>query len=93
MRPRTMLLRAAGFCLAGGSFACAPIVTTTERVPPASAAGAAANLGPLLAEWTGSYGGVPPFDRITIADFKPALETAMDLEIVEVERIAGQPAP
>jgi peptidyl-dipeptidase Dcp len=48
---------------------------------------------PLLSEWTGPYGGVPPFDRVKVADFKPALEAAMNENLSEVERIANDPAP
>ena len=47
---------------------------------------------PLLAPWVGSYGGVPPFDRVEVKDFKPALEAAMAENLVEVERIASDPA-
>ena len=32
---------------------------------------------PLLAKWEGPYGGVPPFDRVQIPLFKPALEAGM----------------
>src|SRR4051812_47913203 len=32
---------------------------------------------PLLAPWTGAHGGVPPFDKIKPADWKPALEKGM----------------
>ena len=32
---------------------------------------------PLLAPWTGPYGGVPPFDKVKVEHFKPALEAAM----------------
>ena len=31
----------------------------------------------LLAEWTGPYGGTPPFDKVQVADMQPALEQAM----------------
>lgn len=48
---------------------------------------------PLLAEWTGPYGGVPPFDQVRIEHFKPALEAAMAQELAEVERIANNPQP
>jgi len=58
-----------------------PTPTTTE----------AAN--PLLAEWTGPHGGVPPFDQVRVALFKPALETAMAENLAEVEEIANNPAP
>jgi peptidyl-dipeptidase Dcp len=47
---------------------------------------------PLLAGWEGPYGGVPPFDRVQVVLFKPALETAMVVNLSEVERIANNPA-
>jgi peptidyl-dipeptidase Dcp len=46
---------------------------------------------PLLAEWSGPYGGVPPFDRVAVSDFEPAFEAAMAENLAEVERIAGNP--
>jgi len=48
----------------------------------------AADPNPLLAEWEGPYGGVPPFDKVQIALFKPALEAAMSENLSEVENIA-----
>jgi peptidyl-dipeptidase Dcp len=48
---------------------------------------------PLLANWEGPYGGVPPFDRVQIPLFKPALEAAMAERLTEVQRIANDPAP
>ena len=48
---------------------------------------------PLLAEWGGSYGGVPPFDQVKVEDFEPALEYAMAENLANVERIAADPAP
>jgi len=39
---------------------------------------------PLLAPWTGPYGGVPPFDKVKISDFKPALEAAMKENLDEI---------
>jgi peptidyl-dipeptidase Dcp len=48
---------------------------------------------PLLAEWTGPYGGFPPFDRVKVSDFKPALEASMAENLSEVERIANDNAP
>ncbi|HYD51077.1 MAG TPA: M3 family metallopeptidase, partial [Gemmatimonadaceae bacterium] len=47
----------------------------------------------LLQPWSGPHGGVPPFDRVSIADFAPALERAMAEQLAEVDRIAGQSAP
>ncbi|HEX5883724.1 MAG TPA: M3 family metallopeptidase [Pyrinomonadaceae bacterium] len=48
---------------------------------------------PLLAGWEGPHGGVPPFDRVQIALFKPALEAAMAENLTEIQRIAADPAP
>ncbi|HUP45897.1 MAG TPA: M3 family metallopeptidase [Thermoanaerobaculia bacterium] len=48
---------------------------------------------PLLAEWEGPYGGVPPFDDVEVAHFKPALEAGMAGNLAEIERIANNPAP
>jgi peptidyl-dipeptidase Dcp len=47
---------------------------------------------PLLAKWEGPYGGVPPFDRVQIPLFKPALEASMAEQLAEIERIAKDPA-
>ncbi|MBW3572027.1 MAG: M3 family metallopeptidase [Gemmatimonadetes bacterium] len=69
--------------------------TTSDS--PASAAApattAAASGNPLLAEWTGPYGGVPPFDQVRIEHFQPALEAGMAQQLAEVERIANNPQP
>jgi peptidyl-dipeptidase Dcp len=68
-------------------------VTTMLTLAPttAAAATAAAGANPLLAPWTGPYGGVPPFDRVHVADFKPALLAAMAQELADVDRIAASP--
>ena len=47
----------------------------------------------LLADWTGEWGGVPPFDRVDVAAFEPAIETAMAANLAEVERIAASTDP
>jgi len=57
-----------------------------------SAAKPATPPNPLLAKWEGPYGGVPPFDRVQVADFKPALEAAMTENLAEIDRIAKDPA-
>jgi len=51
-----------------------------------------ADNNPLLAKWEGPYGGVPPFDRVQIPLFKPALEAAMAEQLAEVQKIANNPA-
>jgi len=47
---------------------------------------------PLVSKWQGPYGGVPPFDQVQVALFKPALETAMAAQLAETERIARNAA-
>ena len=47
-----------------------------------------ADPNPLAATWEGPYGGVPPFDRVQIALFKPALEAAMAEDLSEIDLIA-----
>ena len=46
----------------------------------------------LLAPWKGPYGGVPPFDKVEVAAFKPALDAAMAENLAEVEKIANNTA-
>ena len=50
------------------------------------------NENPLLDKWEGPYGGVPPFDKVQIPLFKPALEAAMAEQLKEIEQIAANPA-
>ncbi|HUG39478.1 MAG TPA: M3 family metallopeptidase [Longimicrobiales bacterium] len=61
---------------------------------PAVAAAVAVPVGnPLVAGWTGPYGGVPAFEAMDLADLPGALDAAMALELREVEAIAANPAP
>jgi peptidyl-dipeptidase Dcp len=45
----------------------------------------------LLDSWSGNYGGLPPFDKVKISDFKPALEKAMEMNLAEMDAIANNP--
>ncbi len=45
----------------------------------------------LLKEWGGSYQGVPAFDTMQLADLKPAMETAMERHLAEIDSIANNP--
>ncbi len=47
----------------------------------------------LLAEWTGPYGGVPPWDKVDPSTFEADLIKAMDSANAEIEAIADNPAP
>src|SRR5262245_58161964 len=48
---------------------------------------------PLLEEWKGPYGGVPPFDKVQVPLLEPALERGMAEQLAEVDKIAADPAP
>ena len=63
---------------------------TTLLAPAAPAAGVD---NPLIAEWSGPYGGVPALDRVEVRHFRPALEAGMAAYMADVERIAGNPEP
>jgi peptidyl-dipeptidase Dcp len=62
--------------------ATSPVVTVSGRTSQA----------PLLAPWGGPHGGVPAFDKVKVADFKPALEAAMAENLAEIATIANNPA-
>ena len=51
------------------------------------------NANPLLAPWSGPFGGVPPLGAVKIEHFKPALEAAMAENLAEVDVIANDPRP
>jgi len=57
----------------------------------ASADGVAPADNPLLQKWQGQWGGLPPFDKVKVSDFKPALEAAMAENLKEIDAIANNP--
>ena len=85
-------------CRLVGFLATLGLVFTLISIPamaqpsaPAAPATARADQSPLLAPWAGAHGGVPAFDKIKVADFKPALEVAMAENLVEIAAIANNP--
>ncbi len=46
---------------------------------------------PLLAEWNTPYG-APPFDKIKVAHFQPAIEEAIKIKEAEIDSIVNNPA-
>jgi peptidyl-dipeptidase Dcp len=48
---------------------------------------------PLVEEWSGPHGGVPPFDRAAVAEFAPAFALAMDRYRAEIREIADLSDP
>ncbi|HMJ09128.1 MAG TPA: M3 family metallopeptidase, partial [Pyrinomonadaceae bacterium] len=69
------------------------IFMTDISQPRASASVSKADdVNPLLAKWDGPYGGIPPFDKVKVADLAPALEAAMTENLAEIDKIAADPA-
>jgi peptidyl-dipeptidase Dcp len=73
------------------AFAAGSALFMNDRTEAAGEMSADAN--PLLEKWTGPYGGVLPFDKVKISDFKPAMEQAMADNLAEIDKIANNPAP
>lgn len=69
------------------AMAAAIFMTTNNEIQTNAASPAAAN--PLTDKWTGPYGGIPPFDKVKVSDFKPALEAAMAENLTEIDAIAN----
>jgi peptidyl-dipeptidase Dcp len=94
---RKLLFASAG----AAALVSAACTTTAQEVrgaapPPPSAQGAPAAAAtvenPLLARWSGPYGGVPPFDKVRVEHFKPALEASIEEYRREIAAIANNPA-
>ena len=85
----TLVLPMSNTALAAAVTAAAakPALNTTTAAPASLAT------SPLVAAWPGAYGGLPPFDKVKVADFQAALEYGMAEELREVEAIANNPAP
>jgi peptidyl-dipeptidase Dcp len=70
--------------LAAGTVAMAAAEPTEKQLQLAA---------PLVAPWTGPYGGVPPFDKVKVDQLAPALEVGMARSLAEAELIATSPQP
>ena len=47
---------------------------------------------PVFAPWTGPFGGVPAFDKVQVAHFKPAIEDGMAAQLAEIDAITSNAA-
>src|SRR5215469_8694267 len=81
MLHRVLVGLGAALVLTGASFAMA---ASTPPLDP--------DVAVLLAEWTGPYGGLIPFDRVKVSALGPALEEAMRRNEVEIDAIAADKA-
>ena len=85
--PRQLASLLAALSLAAGSSTPIMAQSTAPTITVATRASQ-----PLLQPWGGPHGGVPAFDQVKVADFKPALEAAMAENLAEINTIARNPA-
>ena len=74
--------------IAGAAVAATLAAATTAGATDTAAVPA----NPLLAPWTGPYGGVPAFDKAKVEYLKPGLEAGMAEALAEIDRITANPA-
>lgn len=46
---------------------------------------------PIISDWTGPYGGVPPWDKIAVNEFVPAFDHAIDAARAEIAAVTANP--
>lgn len=78
-----LIVSAAALSLA----ACNSGQTEAEPEKPAAESEMKTTDNLLMAEWTGPYGGVPAFDKVSLDDLKPALEKGMEINLAEIDAI------
>jgi peptidyl-dipeptidase Dcp len=92
---KAFLLASAAALALGGCTTVAADTASTAAAASATPAAAPAPAVPdnvLLAEWTGPYEGVPPWDKVTPDLFPEAFQFAIDEQRREVQAIADNPA-
>ncbi|MCM2371349.1 M3 family metallopeptidase [Aporhodopirellula aestuarii] len=78
---------------AGVLAAAAPTASSAPNEPLVTASSETVMESPLLAPWTGPYGGVPPFKSVRVDEFTAAFDFAIDAAKREIEAIADNPEP
>jgi len=66
------------------------IIATVVTAPPAVTA---ADNASLLDEWTGPYGGVPAFDKMSLDALEPSMDKGMEMGLAEIDAIANNAEP
>lgn len=61
---------------------CAPMLVPAQTNP-----------NPFLNNWSGPYGGVPAFTSYQLKDLKPAIESAIQEKLQQIDAIASNPKP
>jgi peptidyl-dipeptidase Dcp len=93
--PRTAVLLslALAACTKSPDHATLPPTTPVAAPTTPAPAPAVVETNPLLAEWSGPYGGVPAFDRMDLSLLEPAMLRAIELHLGELDAIATNPEP
>ncbi|MET4594807.1 peptidyl-dipeptidase Dcp [Sphingomonas sp. PvP107] len=73
-------------------FSAAALMASTSAIAQTGAAPVAPAANPLLADWTGPTGGVPPWDKVRPELFPQAFETALAERTAQYRKIADNPA-
>ncbi|MEP4890439.1 MAG: M3 family metallopeptidase [Aliiglaciecola sp.] len=71
---------------------CSQSTSSSQSEDNVSMADQVLQTNPLLAEYSGPYGGVPAFDKMDLALLIPALEKGMEINLAEIEAITNNPA-
>jgi peptidyl-dipeptidase Dcp len=88
--PHRTSYRLAGGCALALSLSCG---SSPKPDPELVKLQAAADANPILAAWTGPYGGVPPWDRAQADKFPEAFTTGLALLLAQIDAIANNPEP
>ena len=67
--------------------------TNTSQTQETAMSAEAETSNPLVAEWSGPYGGVPAFDQMDLNHLREALEIGMERSRAEINEIANNPEP
>ncbi|WP_395637940.1 M3 family metallopeptidase [Sphingorhabdus sp.] len=84
MKTGKIILRAAALLLSG-------VAMTAVAQAKEMKSGQSASEPALLQEWTGPYEGVPPWDKVKVAEFPAAFQAAMQASKAEFEAILAKP--
>jgi peptidyl-dipeptidase Dcp len=93
MRTTVTWVVAARWALVLAPLACSAAQHQETNPMTAAASTESATENPLLAPWTGPFGGVPGFAGVAASNFEPALTRAMAEARSEIEALASNPDP
>ena len=90
---RSFLATAGAAAILGGSGPLPALAAARKTLHKGAARSMTHPANPILQDWTGPHGGVPPFGAIKVDMFPPAFTASMDENRAEIARIADNPAP